>query len=287
MAFGTFVKAAHGFPAGNVSATTVAATFGSAVTAGNLLVAFVTSDNLGGPTGVSDSVNGAWTAASSNATWAVRGDIYFFKSTGAGTPVVTATWGAAQSNRSIFVAEYTGAADSTTPNDKNVGNGTATPTTTPTSTNVAPPTQNGELFFSGIYTPSNTVVITAGASLPYTIRDTANDTFNNSVAIEDAIQVTAASIDAGYTLNQSLAYVCCLSTFKAPATPNTVTIESSMDGTTWVTEGTVTNPTASPGATGQRINVKAVRFIRANVTSFSSGDITVELQSWNSGKAVN
>jgi hypothetical protein len=209
------VQSTKTHPAANVSATTVAATYPGAVTAGNLLVAFFTSDALGGPSGVSDSVNGAWTAASSNASWAVRGDIYFKANTGAGTPVVTVTWAGAQANRCVYIAEYSGILTSS-PNDKNVGNGTATTTTTPTSNNVATPAADGELFFGGLYCTLETVTITAGASpLAYTKRQSQGDGFANSAAIEDAVQTTAAAAAANWTLSVAEAYVCCLSTFKS------------------------------------------------------------------------
>lgn len=77
---------------------TVSKAYGSAVSAGDLLWAFVYQlSGTASPTGVSDSVNGAWTPAGT----LIRGDAnngnlycqgYYFPNSGAGTPTVTANF---------------------------------------------------------------------------------------------------------------------------------------------------------------------------------------------------
>lgn len=74
----------------------------------------------------------------------------------------------------------------------------------------------------------------------------------------------------------------------AGAAGTTVTVESSLDNTNWITELSVVAPTASPTATTHRVYVPATNFIRANVTVWAAGNIFAQLQSWNkSGVAIN
>jgi hypothetical protein len=73
----------------------------------------------------------------------------------------------------------------------------------------------------------------------------------------------------------------------AGAAGSTVTVESSVDGTNWITELSVAAPTASPVASTQRVYVPASNFLRANVTVWAVGNIFAKLQSWRQGKATN
>ena len=73
----------------------------------------------------------------------------------------------------------------------------------------------------------------------------------------------------------------------AGAAGSTVTVESSLDKTNWITELSIAAPTASPVLVAQRVYVPATQFIRANVTTYSAGTISAQLQSWRQGKAVD
>ena len=73
----------------------------------------------------------------------------------------------------------------------------------------------------------------------------------------------------------------------AGAAGSTVTIESSIDKTNWITELSVAAPTATPVASTQRVYIPASPFIRANCTVWAAGTITAQLQSWRQGKATN
>jgi hypothetical protein len=69
----------------------------------------------------------------------------------------------------------------------------------------------------------------------------------------------------------------------AGAAGSTCNVESSADGTTWITELSVSAPTVSPVATTQRVYITNTQFIRGNVTVYSAGTISVVLQSWGHG----
>jgi hypothetical protein len=73
----------------------------------------------------------------------------------------------------------------------------------------------------------------------------------------------------------------------AGAAGTTVTIESSVDGTIWITELSIVAPTASPVATTHRVYIPTTGQIRANVTTWAAGAISAKLQSWRQGKAIN
>jgi hypothetical protein len=73
----------------------------------------------------------------------------------------------------------------------------------------------------------------------------------------------------------------------AAGSTGTITVESSADGATWITELSVSNPVASPVPVGQRIYIPGSNFIRANATALSAGTVTAVLQSWRHGLEVN
>jgi hypothetical protein len=208
-----YKQGAKTLPAANVASGTIAATYPGPVTAGSLLVCFYTSDDNNDPTSLADSVNGAWSVACprSAPTIGVVGTMYYFNGTAAGTPTVTVTYSVSASNRTLIIAEWTG--QGLVPLDQSKSNATTTPTTTPTSTAPPLPSANGELFVSGLYATSDTVAITAGTNLTFTVRQSGSDSFANSAALEDAVQTTAAATAADWNMDQSKTYVCCLATF--------------------------------------------------------------------------
>lgn len=124
----SFLQATGGFAA--TAGTTVAATYGSPVTAGNLLVCGIGCD-VNATITVSDSVNGAWTAIGTRLTNSALNSQMFYKAnTAAGTPTVTATCGSGN-YRNLRIGEWGGVA-TTTPLDAN--NGTTGSSTTPATT---------------------------------------------------------------------------------------------------------------------------------------------------------
>jgi hypothetical protein len=83
--------------------------------------------------------------------------------------------------------------------------------------------------------------------------------------------------------NQNMAVISSA----AGAAGTTVTIESSIDNTNWITELSVVAPSASPVAATNRVYIPAVNWIRGNVTAYSAGSITVTLQSWAGATLIN
>ena len=94
------------------SGTTMAATFGSSVLSGSTLFAVVTKEIAGVVSGVSDTVNGAWTQliTLSDATNGQMVDLWAFKNSASGTPTVTATYSASETFRAIRIFEIEDAA---------------------------------------------------------------------------------------------------------------------------------------------------------------------------------
>lgn len=206
-------------PAANVASGTISVAYPGAVTPGSLLVCFFTSDDNNDPTAMGDDINGAnsWSIACTRSapTLGVLGTMYYFSGTAAGTPTVTVTYSVSASNRTLIIGEWTGQAAS--PLDVSKSNATTTPTTTPTSTAPPSPVADGELFVSGLYATSDTVTITAGTNLTFTVRQNGSDSFANSAALEDAVQAVAANTAADWNMDQSKTYVCCLATFQVLA----------------------------------------------------------------------
>jgi hypothetical protein len=98
-----------------------------------------------------------------------------------------------------------------------------------------------------------------------------------------ASQVAGTVIPVGHA-EQNL--VIIYSTAGAAGT--TVTVESSLDGSNWVTELSIAAPTATPVATTHRVYIPATQFIRGNVTVWAAGNVFCQVQSWNkSGVPIN
>lgn len=110
------------------SATTLTATYGSAVIVGSTLWCAVTTHDVTGATiSVSDSVNGSWTLLDSidDSTNATRTAHFYFPNTAAGTPVVTATLSLASTLNAIWISEVNGVTGS--PLDGHAGQVQASP----------------------------------------------------------------------------------------------------------------------------------------------------------------
>src|SRR5687768_12674598 len=121
--------------------TSIVLAYDAAVLSGSLLYAAVAYDAGGGitTTGVSDSVNGAWTqaGASDQDEFDNRTEIWYRENSGAGTPTVTVSLSASAGFRQLIVTEVTGAATSSaldktahaTANSTAVNSGSQTTTT--------------------------------------------------------------------------------------------------------------------------------------------------------------
>lgn len=88
-------------------------TFGSAVTSGNTLIALVAIRVTQTDTGISDTVNGAWTcdAGANHSDGSQKAMICYFNNTGAGTPQLTLSLGG---NSATYwnISEWSGVANS-------------------------------------------------------------------------------------------------------------------------------------------------------------------------------
>lgn len=199
----------HGFSDGS-SAGNVADTYAAPVLAGSLLWCAVGAGNVT-VSGVSDSVNGAWTQAVSvlNPDFSSRLDIWYRENSGAGTPTVTATLSAGSAGRTIILHEVTGIATasardktaSASGNDAAPNSGSQTPTT------------DGQYIAGFIMHDPVRTVITPGA---FTFRD--NSVTDAGLTTLDQVQGAAASVAVAAALDPSGAvWSALMATFKAAA----------------------------------------------------------------------
>lgn len=182
------------------TATTIAKAYPGAVTAGNLLVAFVfhyTGANTDPETAaVADSVNGAWTII--DPAWEssiqVHTSAWYLKNTAAGTPTVTATFPTSRQFRQIIIAEYSGA-DKVAPLHKHAVTQTLTFTTGADGT-VGPaivPTVAGCMIV-GLAAATSASTIAPGTGF------TERQEVPSVVQLQDLLQAVPASITPKWTM---------------------------------------------------------------------------------------
>lgn len=225
----TFVQAPPGAGAGSIAATTVAATFASALTPGNLIVVGVSWDTSSGagttsPV-VTDSVGNTYVEIPNckiNDATHNQGITAFYARNinGGPTPTVTATWSVGVTFRRLVVAEYAGV-DQTTPLDKSLVNLQPTPGTGAdgASSGTVATTANGELVWSFTMGISGNPTQTAGTG--FTKRSTTS-VGAAEAGIEDLVQSTAGNIAGTWTYSTNTAAATSVATFK----PQTGTLSS-------------------------------------------------------------
>jgi len=226
------------------------------VAAGNCLIAVVGTgvSNTDVPT-ISDTVNGSWPAKLVSSSLPVDHDnylVYNFPNTGAGSPVITVTNGAA-STVQFHVMEVSGLA-TTNPFDTSATgyNASASSITTSSMT----PAQNNELIIGVMGTDSNQPTPTAAGSATR-IESTQN------LATSTLIITGGGAQTAGWTLiNGTSEVTAIVAGFKAASSPDvTVSITGSSIGTA---QGNVTQ-------TGGATNV----FPAGISATVSAGTVTV------------
>ena len=213
-----FVKSAGNV---NLDGTSVQATFGSAVSAGSLLVAFVYWTEATGTVSISDSVNGSWSAAIRTQALpaGVRRIVGFaFENTGAGTPTVTATvtGGPGTNLIAVVVAEFSGVKTSGALSQQNSANGTSA---TADSGSVTP-ASGFELFVGGVVPNDGAQTITAGADYSNLVGDAAAGSMR--VALESRRHNGADSAD--FALTGSQEWAAMVLTFGEPAVATTLSM---------------------------------------------------------------
>lgn len=172
--------------------------FSGAVTVGDALFCLAcvsgttTRDAL---TGVSDSVNGAWTALSAmqyNGTSDKGLRLFFFPNTAAGTPTVTVSGGATAMDGQIFIWRAPGGATSSLPDGTPAqlsGNASV-----PGNATTYTPAQNNSLVIGAYYATS---IAGVAAQNGFTLGD--SGTTDGSGAWAYLIQTTAAGATAPFS----------------------------------------------------------------------------------------
>jgi hypothetical protein len=233
---------APAFAGATAAGATITNTFGSNVTATDLLLAFTVGATTGG-NHVVTSPGATWariaqfddTGGSGN-----RMAIHYAMNAPGGATTVTNTYSvpASAGSRGIIIAEYSGAATSAALDKSTTGQTTAA-TATPTDTSMTT-TANGELIVSCMIFRNATSPASAGAGYSMIAVDQASG-LGIDFAAEDRIQAAAGAIAPTFTLTAGTAASAIMSaTFKAagvtarpPASRRLWTPEQLVDSTVY------------------------------------------------------
>ena len=203
-----------GLASGGTNATSTPSTFGSPVTAGNLLVAFASAGTTVGPTITFSSTGSpAWvkTAQAYESGASAMYALGYCLNAPGGTTTVTATLSASLTNRGLIIAEYSGVALAAALDKFTAGKSTAA-VTNPTDDAMVT-TADGELIVSLLIFRNATNPSSPGAGFSSIAADTA---LVCDLAAEDRIQASAGSIAPAFTVTGgSLASGIMSAAFKA------------------------------------------------------------------------
>lgn len=188
--------------ASDASATTIAATFDSAVQAGNVIVVGFNWDSAAeSVTSVADGLSntynliGAGTVATNN-NQSFRS--YYAQNINAGTCTVTVTFLGSRDFRRLVIGEYSGRAASAFDQSSVTDSGLLATGTDGCQTSSITPTQANEDII-GMFMCDTTLTLAAGTG--YTQRDVAQVSNVADMQLEDLTQGAAAAITAKWTVS--------------------------------------------------------------------------------------
>lgn len=204
-------------PAGtvnNAAATTIAETYDSDNTAGNLLVLAVSwSGALTVVQSVTDTAGNTWTAAAGVYSIAnTQGiTIAYAPNCVAGANTVTVTFAAAQSFRRLALGEWSGA-DPLNPMDKFVGSVQDSTTSATDNITSGPDTTltGGELIVGATQRDGTSFGGPIDAGTGFTTRSLLG---TDELCLEDMIQLSAGTVEATFTYGVASAFVTYMVTF--------------------------------------------------------------------------
>ncbi len=205
--------------AGSGSSGTIAVTFTSNVTAGNLICGMASwGSGTGSVSSVTDSLGNTYTVVDTvhNATDGVSAATFYAKNITGGACTVTVTFDTTYDFRTVAVHEASGL-DTTAPLDVHTGQAQTTPGTgaNAVTSGAVTTTAAGDYIFGATTNTggSDDTPVTAGTG--YTIRE--NTAFSNFVqtATESQVQGSAGSIAATFTHAVAVSRISFILTFKA------------------------------------------------------------------------
>lgn len=222
-----YVKSASDGPTG--ASTTVSVAFGSAVSAGSLLIAAVAASSNIATSDLTDSVNsGSWTELGATNGYTTGGlvvlgdcrvSLWYRLNTSAGTPTVTGTYASSSGGRMICVAEYSGIATSgaldVSGAAAQINPGTGTDAVSSGNVSVS---STGQSLVVGIITnASDDSAITVGTTFNAARENFVRGTFRRMI-LEDKNQSGSGSVDADATAADTLDdFVSIVAVFNEPA----------------------------------------------------------------------
>jgi hypothetical protein len=204
--------------ANSASSTTIAQTFNSAVTGGNLIVVAVSWDSSStASVTCSDNVGNTYSSAlvaNDTINTQALGICYAANSVGGTAITVTATFAVASTTRYIAIHEYSGVAV-TSPADGS-SSGVAVGSTAPdnVTSGSATTTVSGDLIFGAVVeTAAGSTTISPGTNF------TQRQNVISEVATQDRIQASAGSVASTMTFGTSQRYAAAMMAFKPLGTP--------------------------------------------------------------------
>ncbi len=247
--------------AGSANGTT-AVTVGVDTTGANLLVALGVAD-ASKPSSITDSKGNTWVGLTERA-YAGFGHLtrlFYCLNPTVGTGHTFTNTVSSAANLSIAVAAYSGVKTTTAFDAENGASANGTSVATGNVT----PTENGELIITGtgVYTSPNAPTVDAG----FTLRQSAAYVTNSlAIGLADKIQTTAAATGATWSTTSSEYFTSAIATFKAaPAAGDT-------------TAPTVTSFTATAASSSQ-INIAYAATDNVGVTGWDL-DFSTDNATW-------
>ncbi len=210
--------------------------FAANVTAGSLLVLWISWDATSGQTvtGVADNHSATWTKATAasmhDATNNQSGSLYYLENAASGATTVTATFSANTTFIRVVVGEWDGVATTAALDQATVANATNTTATDNISSGAtATLAQASELVISGALDDANNATFTGGTG--YTRRVISAATSGFDAALEDKTVSATTAVTGTWTGSVASRYICCVATFKlttaaAQATPSPIVAPS-------------------------------------------------------------
>jgi Fibronectin type III domain len=234
MAWSKVQDASTGPSSNTGAATTVAKAYGSNVTSGNLLIAYVTwGDNSTSPSGLSDTRGNTWaycTNSRTSITESQYSEIWWTISGSSGANTVTATWAANKTYRGLWVIEASGNAASSA-FDVAANNSQQNPTTANDNVTSTAATPNQDNSFMVAFTQDiESGAMTANVGTGFTGMTAALDGGGGNA--EYYVQTTAASKALTFTATTAdLIQITSMAAFKPlsgspPTAPTIGTVTS-------------------------------------------------------------
>jgi hypothetical protein len=202
--------------------SSLSASFPSANTAGNLIVAFVRMSTTSQTVTLSDTAGNLYSTAVSQAQSSDGSQIQLFYATNikGGANTVKATFSSANNHPFLAIYEYSGLSTNSPLDKTAAAQGSSS---TPSSGSTAATASADELVFAGLGLPtSSSATVNPGAG--YTLEQQDAVANNSRAATEDLLAAASSNYAGNFTLNASANWSAVVATFVASSSPSPLAI---------------------------------------------------------------